>query len=277
MSEIKYDVFAPKTRADWFITTTGMIRKNFTGWTKDGDFPLPGVRVCVFGIYNEKYDRLAEVAEPNWDAYCRRHGYAFRLYPGGYHEDPTKPETFGDKSKFSYFYDMWALFDIIAFVDIDSLFVDMDRTIEAELGFAYLNLHKQSSGGWADVAEASLRARFIWTYGPGGPMSGLMIARTDDLTERHLRYAYEYAAVNNNVRHGKIEPNGISDQDAMKALMHVPPFSQTLGNCVEAESIGFCFPDTKNPRPWIVSAKGGDLENKIAALTPWLTRTTQPA
>ena len=78
MSEIKYDVFAPKTRADWFITTTGMIRKNFCNWTKDGDFPLPGVRVCVFGIYNEKYDRLAEFAEPNWDAYCRRHGLPSR-------------------------------------------------------------------------------------------------------------------------------------------------------------------------------------------------------
>ena len=255
MSEIKYDVFAPKTRADWFITTTGMIRKNFCNWTKDGDFPLPGVRVCVFGIYNEKYDRLAELAEPNWDAYCRLHGYAFRLYPGGYHEDPAKPETFGDKSKFNYFYDMWALFDIIAFVDIDSVFVGMEPQIEYILG----------------------RSQFLWTYGEGGPMSGLMIARTNTIVEKHLRHAYEYAAVNNNVRHGKIEPNGISDQDAMKALMHVPPFSQTLGNCVEAESIGFCFPDTKNPRPWIVSAKGGDLENKIAALTPWLTRTTQPA
>lgn len=100
-------------------------------------------------------------------------------------------------------------------------------------------------------------------------MSGLWIARTDDTTEKHLRHAYERAAVENNARNGIVEPHGISDQDSMTRLMHIPPFSHTFGNCVDAERIGFCFPDTTNPNPWIVTARGGSIQEKLRALKEW--------
>jgi hypothetical protein len=206
-------------------------------------------------MYDRKYDPIAEIAEDNWARYALRHGISLRTYPGAFHTDPSKRETYGDKVRFSLYYDVRGIFDVVMFLDIDSVFVNINQRIE----------------------ETLQGRRFLWTYGDGGPMSGLWIARTDDMTEKHLRFAYERAAAENNTRYDKIEPNGISDQDAMAWCMNVPPFNSTFGNCVEAESVGFCFPDTTMPRPWIVTARGGNIEEKIAALTPWLARTTQPA
>lgn len=256
-------IIRPQMRAewfindDWFIHGDGIVRKNFCNWNEKGDLPLPGAKVCVIGMYDEKYDPIAEIAESNWAAYCLRHGYCLRTYPGAFHTDSSRPDTYGDKVRFKLYYDVRGIFDIVLMLDIDSMFVDMERTIEPCVDAFY----------WPDTLEKPVPEKpFLWTYGPGGPMSGLMIARSDDTTEKHLRYAYEYAATNNNVRHGAIEPNGLSDQDAMKALMHIPPFSRTFGNCVEAESIGFCFPDTKHTKPWIVTAKGGSFDDKLTMM-----------
>ena len=254
----EYQIISPQTRAQWFISGAGLIRKNCANWDAKGDLPLPGVKVCLIGMYDQKYDPIAEIAEANWDAYCRKRGYALRTYPGAFHTDPSRPETFGDKVRFSLFYDVRGIFDIVAMLDIDSLFVNMDVAIEDVLE------PKPYSHGTAAGGPAPWRKkRFVWTYGESGPMSGLWIARTDLKTEKHLRYAYEYAATNNHVRHGKIEPNGISDQDAMCDLMHVPPFSETFGNCKDANEVGFVHPDSEHPSPWIVTAKGGSFEDKL--------------
>jgi hypothetical protein len=250
MTEMK--TFLPKTRAEWFITDIGLVRKNFCGWDAKGDLPLPGVRVCVYGYYNKKYDAIAEIAETNWAAYCARHGYALRTYPGGFTDtedgdrmhDPEKGEN-----RFGLYYDIRGLFDIVMYLDIDSLFVDMNVQIEGRLE-------------WTDGSLP-----FVWTYDDNGPNTSLLIARTDDRTARHLRYAYEYAKNNNNVRHDRIERGGISDQDAMTALMHRPPFRDTFGHCYAASEVGIAYKEADvTPSTWIRSYAGLSFEEKLAAM-----------
>lgn len=212
------------------------------------DAPHP--RVCIFAAYNKTYAPIAEIARPNWVAYARRHGYAIRFYPEGWHDDPSQPSTYGDKGRFNWFFDLRAHCDIAVYLDIDSMFMNHHWSIESLLG----------------------EKRFLWTYGEGGPMSGLMIARTDELTEKHLRYAYERAGYTSNVRHGKIEPNGISDQDSMRDLMNIPPFRDTFGNCVEAREYGFCFERTYYPGAWILTCHSMPFEERLATMKEWSTR-----
>jgi len=202
------------------------------------------MKIALFSTWNDKYGPLAEIAIPNWVAYCKRHGYTFVPFEGEYHEDPNMPLTFGDKVKFELWYCLRGKYDVAMFLDIDSLIMTHDVCIEDVLG------HR----------------RFLWTFDDNGPLSGLWIARTDDVTEKHLRYAYERAAIENNVRHGKIEPNGISDQDSMTRLMNTPPFSDTFGNCFRNTDVGFCHPDTWTPGKWIVTCRGGSLESKLATM-----------
>jgi hypothetical protein len=253
--------FLPKTRAEWFITDIGLVRKNICGWDAKGDLPLPGVRVCVYGYYNKKYDPIAEIAETNWAAYCARHGYALRTYPGGFTDtedgdrmhDPEKGEN-----RFGLYYDIRGLFDIVMFLDIDSLFLNMDETIERRVDAFY----------WPDTLEKPIPEKpFLWTYDDNGPNTSVLIARTDDTTEKHLRYAYEYAKNSNNVRHDRIERGGISDQDAMTALMNIPPFHDTFRHCYAASRIGVAYKEADvTPQTWIRSYAGMSLEDKLAAM-----------
>lgn len=210
-------------------------------------------RVCIFAAYNDAYAPLADLVAENWATYARKHNYALRFYPKGFHLDPEHPKSYGDKNRFHWFYDLRGHADIVVYLDIDSIFVDMEQKIEPKLG----------------------DERFLWTYSDGGPMSGLMIARTDERTEKHLRYAYEFASSQNNVRHGIIEPNGISDQDAMTRLMHRPPFSSTFENCVAAGSIGLHFPDKMPSNPWIVTCRGGDIQDKWLTMNTLMAKTKQ--
>jgi len=208
---------------------------------------LPGgqkPRVCVISYWNDKYAPLAEIVRPNWKRYCEKHGYALRFYPGEYHEDTTRPQTFGDKGKFRLYYDVRGHCDIVMFLDIDSLFMNHDIRVEDVVGFG----------------------RFFWTFDANGPLSGLWIAKTDEITESHLRHAYERAAIENNVRHGKIEPNGISDQDSLRDIMNVPPFKETFRYCLDAKEWGHCYPENYEPGKWIVTFPGMSVEQKLEGM-----------
>lgn len=206
-------------------------------------------RVCIISTWNERYLPLAQIAAPIWKAYCDRHGYALRVYPGEYHEDPERPATFGDKVKFSLLYDVWGHCDVVMWLDIDSLFMNHDIAVEAVLGYP--------------------RNDFLWTYDDNGPLSGLLIARTTARNEKALRFAYERAGAENHVRHGQIEPNGISDQDSMRDLMAVPPFSHAFGNCRPALDVGHCYPENYEAGKWLVTFPGRPLEERIALMTAW--------
>ena len=92
------------------------------------------------------------------------------------------------------------------------------------------------------------------------------------MTEKHLRYAYTLAASENNVRHGVIEPNGISDQDAMTRLMNVPPFRDTFGYCYDAKQFGHCSAATWEPGSWIVHFGGMPFAEKMTAMLDWSAR-----
>ena len=91
-------------------------------------------RVAIFGAFNEAYAPLADIARRNWFAYAARHNYALRLYPRGYHLDPSHPESYGDKNRFNWYYDLKGHCEIAMFLDIDSLFTNMDVRIEDQLG-----------------------------------------------------------------------------------------------------------------------------------------------
>jgi hypothetical protein len=237
------------TREQWYHPDGKVYRKNWYGFDEFGG-ALPGFRICLMSVTNKKYDPIAALAEPNWLAYCKKHNYAFRLYTGAYHEDPSQVDTYGDKVKFECYYDMRGLFDVVMFLDIDSLFTNMDIRIEDRL----------------------MGQRFFWTYDDNGPLSGLMIMHTDDVTEKHLRKAYELAARENNVRHGQIEPNGISDQDAMTRLMNVPPFRDTFRFCYPAKEVGHCFPQNWEPGDWIYGVPGCPVDEKLALMKEMLCR-----
>lgn len=209
-----------------------------------------GPRICIISSWNDRYAPLAEIARPNWIAYAQRHGYAIRLYPGEYHEDPSRLETFGDKGKFRLYTDVRGWCDMVMWLDIDSLFTNMDTRIEDIIGVS----------------------RFMWTCDENGPLSGLWVARTDDTTEKHLRFAYERAAIENNVRHGVIEPNGISDQDSMTRLMNVPPFVRTFRHCPPAAEVGHCYESNWQPDSWIITFPGMTVEQKISKMKAWAAK-----
>lgn len=214
--------------------------------TRDHVVPLPegaSPRVCIFAAFNAAYQPLADIARPNWEAYAKRHGYALRFYPEGFHLDPSRPTTYGDKGRFNWYYDLRGHCDIVMYLDIDSLFMNM-----------------------AVKAEALLYADFAWTYSDGGPQSGLWVARTDATTEKHLRFAYERAARESNIRHGVIEPHGISDQDSMTQLMRVPPFEDTFSHCYDADDVGHCTPESWKPGKWIVQFGGLSFEQKLSGM-----------
>lgn len=217
--------------------------------------PEPGApRVAIFSAYNDAYAELAAIARPNWKAYCERHGYLLRFYPQGYHTDPTRPETYGDKGRFECYYDLRGHVDIVMYLDIDALFMNPSIAVEVISSWQTEEQRAFATFRW-------LRP-FFWTYDDNGPLSGLWIARTDDTTEKHLRFAYSFAARESNVRHGKIEPNGISDQDAMTRLMHVPPFRDTFGNCYPAADVGHCYPENFVTGKWIVTFPGRTVKQK---------------
>jgi hypothetical protein len=221
------------------------------GWRRDDIVRLragTSPKVVIISSFNERYAPIADLAVANWRAYCVHNNYALRFYAGHYHEDPSRPLTFGDKGKFELYYDVRGQADYVMWLDIDALFANFDVRIESRL-------HPG--------------ARFISTYDDSGPLSGLWIAATDDRTERQLRRVYEYAAMTNNVRWGKVEPNGISDQDAFARLMAVPPFSDLLKFCDEATAFGHTTPETYRDGSWIVTFPGCSLEEKIALMKVW--------
>jgi len=255
-------IIRPQSRAEWFISGIGLIRKNIYGW--DDDKPLPGFKVCLYGYYNRKYDSIAEIAEANWQAYCERHKYALRMFPGAY-EDSGTDIVDGDREKFKLYYDIRGLFDVVMYLDVDSIIMNTDVRIESVLS-------NKESPYVGDLSS------FLWTYDENGPNSSLLIARTDDTTERHLRFAYERAKTENNVRHGKIELGGISDQDSMRDLMGIPPFSATFGNCFEAESVGICYKwQDYKPSDWIVTFPGMSFEEKLAKMREFSARALAKA
>jgi hypothetical protein len=215
----------------------------------------PGADVVVICMANEAYAPISKLTLPNFTQYCERHGYDLQFYAGAFHTDPMYPKTYGDKVKFELFTDVRGHYDVVVYLDIDSLFVDMEKRLPTNY-------------------------EFLWTYGEGGPQSGYLVMQTTGRVEKTLRYVYEYAAANNNVRHGVIEPNGISDQDAMTALMHVPPFSHVLSeDCIHMNSAGLFYADDPaaqgHSRLHIVTARGGTVQQKLDALTPWKEGTIE--
>jgi hypothetical protein len=234
--------YIPHDRADWLIPRPGLTnRKSLVGF--DDDKPKPGITTCIYSYYNALYDPIAEIAEENWSRYCERNNIALRTYPGAYKN--SKPGIVdGDRGKFDLYVDLRGLFEKLIYLDIDSLFLP-------------------SAGKYALFRDK----RFLWTYDENGPNSSFLIARTDDLTEKHLRFAYERAAVENNVRHDKIEPGGISDQDSMRDLMCVPPFKETFANCFSAAELHLAYKEADIvPDTWVVTWAGLSFADKLTKM-----------
>lgn len=162
--------------------------------------------------WNQLYLPLASIAAPIMQAYCNRHGYTF--LHGQYHdraETQHDRTTRGDLCKAGMFLQHYRDFDILAWLDIDSIIMNHDVKLE-------------------DILEDR---QWIWTCNTDSPLSGFWIARTTPIIRKWVERfsfacAYEY---------------GGGDQYAMRIIMGWPPYTFIADerHCVPAKVAGHCF------------------------------------
>ena len=187
------------------------------------------LRVALLTCFDDKYAPLAEVSLPNFERYCKRHGY--QLVQGYYHTDPSELKTYGDRGKIDFFNQLYDAHDIVMFLDIDALIMNQAIRIEEQLH----------------------GLPFIWTYDVNGPCSGFWIARCTQDVYMTLNTVRNRAPQEGNVRPVydpgppakttlEMEPFGQSDQKTMVKMMNEPPYDRILRNCFPGNDLGHCYP-----------------------------------
>lgn len=185
-------------------------------------------RVSIITVCNEAYADLGDIALPIMQKYCARHGYGLHL--GKYETNPLSLPNYGDRGKIDLYNQQYDSHDIVCFLDIDVVIMNHDITIESVLG----------------------DRPFIWTYDHNGPCSGFWIARCTPEVQITLDAVKNRAPLMGNVRTVyvpgppaktvlEMEPTGQSDQETMRAIMHMPPYSRVLQNCVSGKEAGHCY------------------------------------
>lgn len=223
-------------------------------------------KVAVITVVNKTYAAVGDITLPVLAAYCDRHGYGMEV--GLYHTDPAQLDSYGDRGKIKVFEKIFNDYDIIMFLDVDALVMNSAIRIEDVLG----------------------ERPFLWTYGPDGPCSGFWIARTTRDVYLTMAAVANRAPLVGNVRTREeagpphkivleMEPRGQSDQEVMRSLMHIPPFSHVLRHCVSLKEAGHCFhfgevgwPANWNdlghyePGDWILTFPAIPLERRVELL-----------
>lgn len=103
------------------------------------------MRIAICTGYNETLRDLAKVSIPNFESYCEKHKYDLLVYNK---IDKIKPNKSVDES-FAWYKLIWLKkhlhnYDYILWIDIDALFINMDKSIES---FIYSDKIKIYSSG----------------------------------------------------------------------------------------------------------------------------------
>lgn len=207
--------------------------------------------------YNNLYAPLAAIAAPVMESYCKRHGYDFLPGPGWYSDAPETPRhERGDLCKAAMYLRYYNDYDILMWLDIDSIIMNHDIKIEDQLG----------TRPW------------LWTCDVNGPLSGFWIAITAPLVRQWVtRFAFNCAY-----------EDGGGDQHAMQIIMQRPPFRFIIDNCVYGKQAGHCydydvmgwpkdlmFINGYEPGDWIITFPSLDIEHRIALMTEYASRIRQ--
>ena len=116
------------------------------------------MRIAITSAWNRAYQPIADITVPVMVEYAKKHGYSFRGWPDRYHTDEARDPsflTFGDRAKLQIYKDLYNDFDVIVWLDVDTLVTNPEKRIEDILG-----------------------ARpFVWSVDHHGPLSGFTIAR----------------------------------------------------------------------------------------------------
>lgn len=177
------------------------------------------MRVALTTAWNELYQDIADLTTPVMHFYAQKHGYTFLPFKGRFHLDKERDPsllTYGDRAKIQIYEDNYAMFDLIAWIDVDTLITNPEKRLEDIIG----------------------DRPFLWTYGPSGPLSGFTIARTVRETHCFLHMVKHRAAEDA----GPAAPGGRSDQDTMRFLGQFPPYRAVAENIVSCKQAGHCMP-----------------------------------
>jgi hypothetical protein len=160
--------------------------------------------------------------------YAKKHGYSFCGWPDRYHTDEQRDPsflTYGDRAKLQIYKDLYADFDVIVWLDVDTLITNQDKRIEDILG----------------------DRPFLWTVDWHGPLSGFTIARCipsvhlalNTVLHRAAEDAWSLGTTGKPLAHG-----GRSDQDTMRFFAPWRPFNEIFGpqNQVTCKEAGHCMP-----------------------------------
>lgn len=224
------------------------------------------MKIGLLTCWNELYAPVAQIAVPIMKAYCKRHGY--ELIAGEfYHDNPGEEWRMsrGDLCKSSMFLQSAEHFDVLMWLDVDSIIMNHFIKVEDVLGCD----HMPPSKGCP---------KWLWTGNTDGPMSGFWIARTTPLVKAWVHRfafacAYEY---------------GGGDQYAMREVAKWFPYDRLTGgdNIVYGREAGHCFApevgcppgmeDTiiYQPGDWIVTFPGLDIARRIDLMAQYAEKVT---
>lgn len=182
----------------------------------------------VTTAWNDAYQGIANITSPVMASYCHGHGYTYLAYPGRYHTDEARDPsflTYGDRCKLQIYKELYADFDVIVWLDVDTMITNPAIRIEDVLG----------------------ERPFLWSYDHHGPLSGFTIARCIPEVHMALNTVQRRAAEDawSLGTSGKpLAPGGRSDQDTMRFFMPMAPFDAIFGrpNLVSCKEAGHCMP-----------------------------------
>lgn len=212
------------------------------------------MRIALITAFNELYRPLAEISIPNFQAYCNRHGYDLKV--GEYHDRAETQEdrvTRGDLCKAGMFRQLYNDYDVIMWLDVDSIIMNHDIRIQDKLRCVCAPPFPGCQP-------------WLWTHNTDGPLSGFWIARTTPLIRKWVERfsfacAYEY---------------GGGDQYAMEIISQRQPyrFIGDAEHCIPAKQAGHCFlpemvPEELKqfgryePGDWIITFPSMDIATRL--------------
>jgi len=245
------------------------------------------MRIGLMTAWNDLYAALAQITHPIMDKYCQRHGYELLAGPW-YHDNDGENWRMsrGDLCKSAMFLNNADQFDILMWLDVDSIIMNHAIGIEETLqlagragdkSVAWQVAERERYGEVSGYELAPLRGRdWLWTCNTDGPMSGFWIGRTTPFVRAWVHRfafacAYEY---------------GGGDQYAMREVAKWAPYDRLTEDCLWGRLAGHCFAPEVGTRPgmedtilyqpgdWIVTFPGLDIARRIDLMAQYAEKVT---